>query len=150
MTREQAIKILNSKKSSKELIREALAWALNVPIDKGCSREPSVFNQCKLVFSSEYRRVTGVPYVFGVKEGVALAGIIKKIEELGDVNVINTFTALVQHLPEWYKKNAFSIPVINSKFNEIIASISKKTGTVNGNSSEREAVRAAFSRTNQQ
>ena len=155
MDKEKAIKILRSARSSKEQLREALAWTLGEAPQpsrnkfetgsKGGANEPSVFNECKSVFSAEYRKTAGVPYVFGAKDGVALASIIKKLEAMGESNIPGAFTVIVQNLPEWYRKNAFSIPVINSKFNEIIASISKKTGSTNGNNAAREAVRNAFS-----
>ena len=146
MDKEKAIKILRSARSSKEQLREALAWTLGAPQPpKGGAKEPSVFNECKSVFSAEYLKTAGVPYVFGVKDGVALASIIKKLGAMGESNIPGAFTVIVQNLPEWYRKNAFSIPVINSKFNEIIASISKKTGSTNGNNAAREAVRNAFS-----
>ena len=145
MDQQTAIKILNSARSSKEQLREALAWTLGAPKPpKGGAKEPSAFNECKSVFSAEYRKTAGVPYVFGVKDGVALASIIKKLEAMGESNIPGAFTVIVQNLPEWYRKNAFSIPVINSKLNEIIASISKKTGSTNGNNAAREAVRNAF------
>lgn len=150
MTHEEVIKVLNSRRSSKEELRSALAFAMGVapPPPKEAAKEKSTFSQCKDIFHGSYENYTGVPYVFLAKDGIALSGIIKKIEDLDSSNVAGTFIALLQNLPEWYKRNAFSLPVINSKFNEIIASISKKTGTVNGNSREREAVRAAFSGAN--
>ena len=146
MDKEKAVKVLRSLRSSKEELRAALAWALGEApqTPKGGAKEPSVFNECKSVFSAEYLKTAGVPYVFGVKDGVALASIIKKLEAMGESNMPGAFTAIVQNLPEWYRKNALSIPVINSKFNEIIASISKKTGSTNGNNAAREAVRNAF------
>ena len=145
MDQQTAIKILNSARSSKEQLREALAWTLGAPQPpKWGAKEPGVFNECKSVFSAEYRKTAGVPYVFGVKDGVALASIIKKLEAMGEANIPGAFAVIVQNLPEWYRKNAFSIPVINSKLNEIIASISKKTGSTNGNNDAREAVRIAF------
>ena len=157
MDSEKAQKILNSARSSKEELREALAFALGVE-QKAHKNEKgvSIFTECKNVFANEYNKYTGLRYNFQVKDGVALAGIIKKIEanlppapsQGGGEKVVNTFTALVQNLPVWYKEKAFSLSVINSKYNEIIASITKKAGTNNGNSSEREAVRAAFSGTN--
>ena len=155
MDKEKAVKVLRSLRSSKEELRAALAWALGeapqprsaelTSKPKGGAKEPSVFNECKSVFSAEYLKTAGVPYVFGVKDGVALASIIKKLEAMGETNIPGAFTVIVQNLPEWYRKNALSIPVINSKFNEIIASISKKTGSTNGNNAAREAVRNAFS-----
>lgn len=147
MDKEKAVKVLRSLRSSKEELRAALAWALGEAPQppKWGAKEPSVFNACKSVFSAEYRKTAGVPYVFGVKDGVALASIIKKLEAMGESNIPGAFTVIVQNLPEWYRKNAFSLPVINSKFNEIIASISKKTGNTNGNNAAREAVRNAFS-----
>ena len=147
MDKEKAVKVLRSLRSSKEELRAALAWALGEAPQpaKERAKEPSMFNECKSVFSAEYRKTAGVPYVFGVKDGVALASIIKKLEAMGESNMPGAFTVIVQNLPEWYRKNALSIPVINSKFNEIIASISKKTGNTNGNNAAREAVRNAFS-----
>lgn len=149
MDKEKALKTLYSQRSSKEQLREALAWSLGVETPSSTrkeSKEASVFTLCKNAFSVEYRRYAGVPYVFSAKDGVALSGIIKKLEDMNETNVPVTFTAIVQNLPEWYKKNAFAIPVINSKFNEIVASISKANRAGTGNDSAREAVRNAFTR----
>lgn len=148
MDKEKAIKVLRSLRSSKDELRVVLAWALGEEAPKQTkegTKQPGIFNDCKAAFNAEYRKTAGVPYVFGVKDGVALASIIKKLEAMGESNIPGAFTVIVQNLPEWYKKNAFSLPVINSKFNEIIASISKKTGNTNGNNAAREAVRNAFS-----
>lgn len=122
-------RILNNPKSSKERLREALSFALDVeyvPAKKEALS--SVFNDCKLVFSQYYQRETGLLYSFSGQDGKALKELIGKLQSImkhpaADEMVSITFGALLKELPEWYRKNAFSIPVINKKFNEIVSSI---------------------------
>lgn len=144
MDKEKAIKILNSKSSSKNDLREALAFALGVPVPELKDKTISLFTLCKLAFMNEYNKYTGLDYYFGAKDGFALSQLLKKFEKIDPENIEKLFLAYVQNLPDWYKKNGFSLTVINSKYNDIIAQIIKKTGANNGNSSAREAVQRAF------
>lgn len=88
-------------------------------------QDQSVFKTCLNAFQTAYKNQTGLDYSFQAKDGVALAGIIKKVSALigTDAHVVTTFTMLINKLPEWYRTNAFSLPVINGKFNEIVATI---------------------------
>lgn len=131
MDRQEQERIYRNRRSSKEELREALGAALGLPQMPGKGKEnPGVFNVCKTAFCSEYAKTAGVSYTFAAKDGVALSKIIAKLEGLGEQDVASAFSVLMQKLPEWYKKNAFALPVIEKKFNEIIASISRNGGQI--------------------
>lgn len=128
---DELLRILKNPHASKQQLREALAIALGVELAGRNTNQRSVFSVCKGKFEFCYSDFSGFPYSFGTKDGVALAGIIKKIEGLGvesDEQVIKTFEALIVKLPDWYKNNAFSLTVINKKFNEITTSIKRNSG----------------------
>ncbi len=132
---EYLLKTLRNPHSTKQQLREALAAALGVEYSENKSEQQTVFNRCKSIFNREFTDFSGLPYAFGAKDGVALAEIIKKIEVLGcesDIQIIKTFEALISKLPDWYKNNAFSLTVINKKFNEITTSIKRTSGNSNG------------------
>lgn len=130
-------RILNNSKSTKERLREALSFALGVeykPMSK--EKTESVFNDCKAVFCEFYKQETGLTYTFTGQDGKALKELIDKIKTLltphqlppqggerEDVIISKTFQVMLVKLPDWYRKNAFSLPVINKKFNEIVSSI---------------------------
>lgn len=122
-------RILNNPKSTKERLREALSFALGVeyvPVVK--PKTDNVFNDCKALFFRFYERETGLAYSFTGMDGRALKELIGKVQSIinfpaKDETVINTFRLLLEKLPDWYRKNAFSLPVINRKFNEIVSSI---------------------------
>ena len=120
------IEVLHKKNATKPQLRCALAESLGVewqePTEPQGDETP--FKQCLNFFLSEYKTATKLDYAFSPKHGIALSNILKKIEKVtttGDVTA--TFMYLIKHLPNWYKENAFSLCVINSKFNEIIATI---------------------------
>ena len=128
---ENLLRILKNPHASKQQLREALATALGIEITESKSDKRSVFSVCKGIFEFCYSDYSGFPYAFSAKDGVALAAIIKKIEYLGvdsDQQIIKTFEALISKLPDWYKNNAFSLSVINKKFNEITTSIKRNPG----------------------
>ena len=65
-------------------------------------------------------------------QGKSLKSLLAKIkksfedkfkQDAKDDDLINGFRLILNHLPEWYKTNAFSIAVINSKYSEIISQI---------------------------
>lgn len=121
--------ILNSPKSSKEQLRSALASALGVEYKPATKeRSDSVFNECKRLFFCYYTAETGLVYSFTGQDGKALKELISKVQSIinfpaTDEVVVNTFGLLLEKLPEWYRRNAFSLTVINKRFNEIAASI---------------------------
>ncbi|GEM55262.1 hypothetical protein B0A58_07335 [Flavobacterium branchiophilum NBRC 15030 = ATCC 35035] len=120
------IEVLHKKNATKPELRSALAESLGVQWNEPnqTKGDETPFKQCLNFFLSEYKIVTKLDYAFSPKHGIALKGILEKIEKVsttGDVTA--TFTYLIKHLPTWYKENAFSLCVINSKFNEIIATI---------------------------
>lgn len=133
------LKTLRNPHASKQQLREALATALGVELTDRKTDKPSVFSVCKGIWDFQYADFSGFPYSFGAKDGVALAAIIKKIEGLGvesDQQIIKTFEALIVKLPDWYKNNAFSLTVINKKFNEITTSIKRNSGNAGGISAD--------------
>lgn len=134
--------ILNNPKSSKERLREALSFALGVeyvPVKKG--NVDTVFNDCKALFFTFYNKETGLIYSFTGQDGKALKELIGKMQSIinfpsTDETVVNTFGLLLEKLPDWYRKNAFSIPVINKKFNEIVSSIKQSNDKGQSNISD--------------
>lgn len=130
MNNEQATKILNRKSSSKEQLREALAYALGVDyVPFSTQSGTSLTAKCKSVLFEAYRSETGLDYSFAGADAKALSELIKKIAKTAESEsedvIYQTFSALIHKLPDWYKQNAFSLLVINKKYNEIIVSIKK-------------------------
>lgn len=120
------IDVLHKKNATKTQLRIALAEVLGVELTQiELEQKPQTdFKKCLDFFLEDYKKTTGIDYSFSTKDGVALKSIIVKIEEITTINdPVTTFFYLIKHLPDWYKKNAFSLTVINSKFNEIISSI---------------------------
>lgn len=144
MNRQAAINILKNPKSSKAKLREALAFALGVEYvqENTTERKQGVFTRCMKEFCDAYQNYSGLPYVFSPKDGKALKELIEKVKMIGSPNctsdetVVSTFVMLILKLPEWYKKNNFSLPVVNSKFNEIIASIKQNGNEQSGISND--------------
>lgn len=137
MNRDQQLKTLNSPKASKEKLREALAASLGVHYERQSKEKArTIFFDCRDSFLEAYKKHTGFDYSFEAKDGKALLSIIKKISNLentqNDVELLDSFNVLIHYLPEWYKANAFSLTVINNKFNEIVASIRKNDGQKQG------------------
>lgn len=134
MTHEQQIKVLNNPKATKEQLRIALAASLGVQyVPESKEKKESQFNECKALFFSFYKKETGLIYSFTGQDAKSLKELIGKIRMLynypaNEYPVVETFGMLLEKLPDWYKKNAFSLPVINKKFNEIVASIKQNVG----------------------
>jgi hypothetical protein len=125
-------RILNNPKASREQLRSALAFSLGVeyaPVSK--EQKESVFNNCKVIFLAFYARETGLIYTFSGQDAKALKELIGKVKTVfncpaADDQIPVAFRLLLEKLPAWYKKNAFSLPVINKKFNEIVSSVKQK------------------------
>lgn len=129
MTPEQTY---NNPKATKAQLREALRVALGLPEEPKREKPKNAFKDCLNAFQTAYKKETGLHYQLAAKDAVAMAAIMKKLQALAPgADVAELFTALVAKLPEWYLTNAFSLPVINGKFNEIVAAIKiqKKTKT---------------------
>ncbi len=78
-------------------------------------------------FLTKYQQQTNVKYAFGARDGKALKEILQKIDQMG-VGIPNhqTFAYIIDNLPEWDKKNAFSLTNINNRFNVILANIQQQ------------------------
>ena len=155
--REKLLKILNNPKSTKEQLRAALASALGVKYAEA-AKPKSLFTLIKEVFCEEYKRHAKVDYSFTAKDGKAVSSLIKKLTNLcqhsDEKELLNTFQMLIKQLPQWYKDNAYSLSIIDSKFNEIVASIKngtnkKDTGGISSDYKEQLAARIAARRNNQ-
>lgn len=125
-------RILNNPKASKEQLRSALAFSLGVeyvPVSK--EKKESIFNECKAIFFKFYTDETGIIYTFTGQDAKALKELVDKVKTIfnypaTDDQIPVAFGLLLEKLPDWYKKNAFSLSVINKKFNEIVSSIQQK------------------------
>lgn len=135
-------RILNNLKASKEELRSALAFSLGVEyVPASKEKKESVFNDCKAIFFTFYTQETGLIYTFTGRDAKALKELVDKVKTIfnypaTDEQIPVAFGLLLEKLPDWYKKNAFSLPVINSKFNEIVSSISKNNGKGQSNISD--------------
>lgn len=126
MTRDDQLKTLKSTKASKEQLRQALAASLGVEYEpqKQAAKEVSIFTQCQRIFMRAYKDQTKIDYSFGAIDGRSLKSILTKIGKMtNDDNIVITFQAFINKLPDWYRQNAFSLKIIDNKFNEIVASI---------------------------
>lgn len=127
-----AHRTLHNPKATKEELRAALARSLGVdytPATKG--QADSLFSDCRSLWMTRYLADTGLDYSFSAVDAVSLKAIITKMQRLTDEQEQRTLEALAvlfERLPAWYKENAYSLPVVNKKFNEIIASIRKEYG----------------------
>ncbi|MCT4613610.1 MAG: hypothetical protein N4A49_01895 [Marinifilaceae bacterium] len=128
MTQDEAIATYKKKSSTKKELRKALAFMLNIEyceIQKDTKSE-SIFSQCKKIFTDSYLEHVEIDYYWQAKDSFALTQIISKLNRLVELKGGDTKTAfeyMINKLPKWYKDNAFSVTIINSKFNEIISEI---------------------------
>lgn len=92
--------------------------------------DPS-FNKCKEIFLKIYEERTAIKYYFIPKDAKALKELLNKIKFLSanaseNYNLEDNFFAFIAKAYEtstpWLKEN-FSLPIINSKFNEIYNAI---------------------------
>lgn len=134
MNREQAVKLCHNVRSTKQELREALAFALGIEAPQTAKTDTkNVFNECREFFLYDYARQTGLSYYWTGADAAALKQLLMKIQQLDNGNgerVFDLFVHLVSKLPEWYRTHAFTLPVINSKFNNIVRMIKNQS---NGN-----------------
>jgi len=84
----------------------------------------------KAEWMSAYDESCGELYVWSAKDAKALNLIRDKIRVLNgsDDKTVVTWKALLAKMPAWYRKNAFDLATINSKFSQIINSIKNEAG----------------------
>lgn len=84
------------------------------------------YKDCIAYFMDKYQLETGIKYSFEGKDGKALKAILVKIENIKDEgDTLTIFNQIINNLPKWDKENGFSLTSINSRFNVIIATITK-------------------------
>ena len=91
------------------------------------------YKECVAFFMDKYQLESGVKYSFEGKDGKALKAMLIKIEKIkGEGDTLDVFKQIIQNLPKWDKENCFSLTSINSRFNVIIAAITKQKNVSNG------------------
>lgn len=117
-----------------------LALEQNRPKEKAVIETPlmAIYKECVAYWLKEFH----VGWQYGAIHGMALKSIINKIRkaqpEAPNATIVATFKKLCQSLPQWYRDK--DLPVINSKWNEIITEIQRgpsKGGWNQSNSAER-------------
>ncbi len=120
----QEIRELLGRSAKKDELRRMLAKVAGIePDESGTTGSRSEYSQCVSVFLAEYESVTGIKYSFTGRDGKALKELMSKLKSAakpGAGSVVDNFGFLIRHLPEWYRKNAYSLTVINNNFNVIV------------------------------
>jgi len=102
--------------------------------------EKSLHAKCKVVYESWCLKTDRV-FDWNGMQAKSLNLITDKIRkgyfekfkaESTDEKIIEGFTLIMDHLPDWYKENDFSLATINSKYSGIINQIKSKNGTASG------------------
>ena len=102
-------------------------------------KPPTLFTLLKESFLQKVQD-NGSVYSFGPKDGVNLSQIQKKINDLylargkgldSDEDKAAGFKWILEHITDKWILDNFSIPIINSKWNEIINQVSRKNGNSN-------------------
>jgi len=113
----------------------------------GEKTENVFFEECKKIFLDYYFQ-NEQKYIWQPKDTKALGGIVKQAKESlkekhGEKpppeKVKELISVILSNLPEWYKNNANSVTVINSKYNDIINQIKnerKKQQPINASVSD--------------
>lgn len=90
--------------------------------------DKDLFTKLRKEFEQWYEQTKQVAYYFTGKDAGNLKQLIKKIQFVGKEKhkdesnewIIDAFRWILQNLDHWTKQNA-TIPIINSRFNEILA-----------------------------
>jgi uncharacterized protein YdaU (DUF1376 family) len=94
-------------------------------------KESPFFEECKMIFM-DYYKTNNQKYIWAPKDTKAVGGIIKQVKESlkerhGESpppeKVKELISVILTNLPEWYRNNANSVSIINSKYNDIINQI---------------------------
>lgn len=105
--------------------------------EKRVIKEKSISGLCSSIFKQRYIDKTGLEYFWTAKDGAAMKSLTTKIKKSieakngtsTDQEVEQTWTLILDHLPQWYLDNGFEPAVINSKYNSIIQQIKSKNGS---------------------
>ncbi len=128
----QEIRELLGRSAKKDELRRMLARVAGIEIgESGTRDDQSEYRQCVSVFLTEYESATGIKYSFTARDGKALKELMAKLKEAakpGAGSVADNFGFLIRHLPEWYRKNAYSLTAINNNFNVIVNLIRSEYG----------------------
>ncbi len=89
------------------------------------------YSQCTEFWLKEFHE----GWTFGGQQGKAMKSIIKKIKALNTTEApVNVFKIICLKIPEWFKDK--DLPVIDSKFNEIIEQIKNNSNGITTNKSK--------------
>lgn len=99
---------------------------INIPV---ANAPVSLHTKCKNLFLSKYKELTGEEYYWDRKDAGNMNPIIKKITfnrekkkmPTDDESIESAFAAFLESIQDRWILDNFSIPNINSKFNEIIS-----------------------------
>lgn len=129
---------IQDKIESKEKI-EITSTNVDVPQSGGKGKKYTITHRCRLVFEQQYLQKKGEDYYYTPKDAQAIKQLLNKIkskmpdeEKDNEESLETNFTAFIQAIlnsgkvEKWVLDN-LSLPVINSKFNEIYAQL--KNGT---------------------
>jgi len=92
--------------------------------------DKNLFNELKLVFIEKYRQLKSTEYYFTAKDAGQLQQIQNKLKVLNrnnNENLREIWEYILDNLSGWVLDN-LSIPILNSKFNEIVAQAKNKGG----------------------
>ena len=81
--------------------------------------------QMRVEFEKHYLNVKGLEYYWTAKDGNALKQIITKLKKSGgdDDKILEGWYIILKNNPDKWVNEHLSIPLINSKYNEIVAQI---------------------------
>src|SRR5688572_23053603 len=118
-----------------------VAWEQNIPREAKVEKPTDeAYRQCVAYWLKDFH----LGWTFGAIHGVALKSILAKIRKAqpdsANATVVATFKKLCQSLPEWFKDK--DLPVINSKWNEIITQIQR--GPQKGNWNQQNSAERMF------
>lgn len=135
------------KIESKEKI-EITSTNVDVPQSGGKEKKYTITHRCRLVFEQQYLQKKGEEYYYTPKDAQATKQLIDKIkskmpdeEKDNEESLETNFTAFIQAIlnsgkvEKWVLDN-LSLPVINSKFNEIYAQLKNGTSRQQNNGSD--------------
>lgn len=82
----------------------------------------------KQVFLKKYEAGTGLSYYWTAADGKNLNGLIAKIrktfedqgKETSHESITDFFQIMLDNLPQWIRNGAYSVKVINAKYNEVL------------------------------
>ncbi len=114
------------------------------PLDESCLKKDSLHQKMKEIFIDVYKAKVGLSFYWTGKEGKHLSELIVKLkfmfEEMkkipDDDSLAENFRLMLENIQDKWILNNFTIPIINSKFNEIILKI--KNGNYNRYSNEKQ------------